>query len=79
VLYLWLIIFLVRGDILVDSDVFLMTDFVNLKIKSTQSFGCAHIGKMCVHIFIGVSAHIHINIYIYTVFLKYDNAGHRGR
>jgi hypothetical protein len=78
-LYLRLIIFLVGGDILIDSDVLLVTDFVNLKIKSTQSFGCAHIGKMCVHIFIGVSVHMHIRIYIYTVFLKYDNAGHRGR
>jgi hypothetical protein len=69
----------VGGDILVDSDMLLMIDFVNLKIKSTQSFRCAHIDKMCVHIFIRVSAHMHISIYIYTVFLKYDNAGHQGR
>jgi hypothetical protein len=69
----------VRGDILVDSDVLLMTNFVNLKIKSTQSFGCAHIGKMCVHMFIEVSAHMHISIYVYTVFLKNDNTGRRDR
>jgi hypothetical protein len=34
VLYLWLIILLVRGNIPVDSDVLLVTDSVNLKIKS---------------------------------------------
>jgi hypothetical protein len=30
----------------------LMTDFVNLKIKSAQSFRCAHKGKVCLRIFI---------------------------
>jgi hypothetical protein len=47
-----------------------MTDFVNLKIKSVQSFGCAHRDRMCVHIFIRVSVHTYINIYIYIVFLR---------
>jgi hypothetical protein len=30
--------FLVRGDVLVDNDELLMTDFINLEIKSIQSF-----------------------------------------
>jgi hypothetical protein len=30
--------FSVRDDVLVDSETFLMTDFMNLKIKSAQSF-----------------------------------------
>jgi hypothetical protein len=29
-----------------------MTDFVNLKIKSTQPFRDVHINIMCVHVFI---------------------------
>jgi hypothetical protein len=31
-----------EGDIPIDSETFLVTDFVNLKIKSAQSFKCAH-------------------------------------
>jgi hypothetical protein len=34
----------------------LMIDFVNLKIKLSQSFGCAHENRVCVHIFREVSA-----------------------
>jgi hypothetical protein len=47
-----------------------MTDFVNLKIKSAQSFRGAHKGKMYVRIFIELSVHPCMSIYIYTVFLK---------
>jgi hypothetical protein len=57
-------------DVLVDSDALLVTDFVNLKIKSAQSFECAHKSRMCVYVFIGVSNHTCINIYVCTVFLK---------
>jgi hypothetical protein len=57
-------------DVSVDNDTLLVTDFVNLKIKSAQSFGCAHRGRLCVCVFIGVSAHMCMSIYIYTVFLK---------
>jgi hypothetical protein len=38
--------------------------------KSVQFFRCAHKDSMCIHIFIGVSTHTYINIYIYIVFLK---------
>jgi hypothetical protein len=31
-----------EGDIPIDSEVFLVTDFINLKIKPGQSFKCAH-------------------------------------
>jgi hypothetical protein len=47
-----------------------MTDFVNLKIKQIQSFGVAYRGRICVHIFIGVSVHTYISMCVYTVFLK---------
>jgi hypothetical protein len=57
----------VRDDVPNDNETFLVTDFVNLKIKSVQSFGCAHRDKMCVYIFIGVSDYTYMSIYIYTV------------
>jgi hypothetical protein len=43
----------VRGDVSIDSETLLVTDFVNLKIKLIQSFGCAHKDKMYVCVFIG--------------------------
>jgi hypothetical protein len=60
---------------LVDSETFLIIDFVNLKINPTQSFRCAHMGKTCIHIFIKISIHIYINIYIYIVFKKKNGSG----
>jgi hypothetical protein len=60
----------VGDDIPVDSEMLLMTDFVNLKIKLTQSFRGAHRGRVCVRVFIGVSARTCMSIYVYTVFLK---------
>jgi hypothetical protein len=67
--------FLVGGDVPVDSEALLVTDFVNLKIKPTQSFRGAHRGRVCVRVFIGVSAHTCISICIYTVFLKKNLLG----
>jgi hypothetical protein len=58
------------GDVPVDSETLLVTDFVNLKIKLVQSFGGAHRGRMCVCVFIGVSARTCMGICICTVFLK---------
>jgi hypothetical protein len=52
-LHLQLIIFSVRGDVPVDSDALLVTDFVNLKIKPAQSFKDAHKGRVCMRVFIG--------------------------
>jgi hypothetical protein len=70
VLHLQLIILSVGGDVPVDSEALLMTDFVNLKIKPAQYFGSAHRGRVCVRVFIGVSTHTCMSIYICTVFLK---------
>jgi hypothetical protein len=69
-LYLWLIIFLVGGDVSVDNETFLVTNFVNLKIKLTQSFKDAHKDKICVCVFIGVSTHMLMSIYVCSVFLN---------
>jgi hypothetical protein len=60
----------VGGDVPVDSDVLLVTDFMNLKIKPTQYFRSAHRDRLCVRVFIEVSDRTYISICIYTVFLK---------
>jgi hypothetical protein len=57
--------FLVGGDVPVDSETFLVTDFVNLKIKTTQYFRVAHKIRMCVHIFIEVDMSIYVLYYIF--------------
>jgi hypothetical protein len=60
----------VKGDVPVNSEALLVTDFMDFKIKPVQSFRGAHKGSVCVRVFIGVSAHMYISIYICTVFLK---------
>jgi hypothetical protein len=62
--------FLVGCDVSIDSEVLLMTDFVNLKIKPAQSFRDVRRSRMCICVFIGVNTHTCINICIYTIFLK---------
>jgi hypothetical protein len=70
VLHLQLIILSVGGDVPIDSEALLMTDFMNLKIKPTQSFRDAHRGRVCVRVFTYMSAHTCMSIYIYTMFVK---------
>jgi hypothetical protein len=60
----------VGGNVPVDSATFLMTDFMNLKIKPIQSFKDTHRSRMCAYMFIGVNAHMCMSICVYTVFLK---------
>jgi hypothetical protein len=60
----------VGGNVSIYSETFLVTNFVNLKIKPIQSFGGAHRGRVCMRVFIGVSDHMCMSIYIYIVFLK---------
>jgi hypothetical protein len=52
----------------IDSDVFLVTEFVNLKIKSAQSFKYVHKNKVCVRVFIELNNHTYISIYVSMVF-----------
>jgi hypothetical protein len=53
----------VGGNVTVDSETFLVIDFINLKIKSTQSFKDVHKNRVCVHMFIEASACTYINMY----------------
>jgi hypothetical protein len=55
---------------LVDSETLLMTDFMNLNIKPTQSFRSAHRGMMCIRVFKEMSDHMCMIMYICTMFLK---------
>jgi hypothetical protein len=60
----------VGDDVPVDSDALLVTDFVNLKIKPTQSFGGGHRGRVYVHVFIRASARTCMSICVCIVFLR---------
>jgi high-affinity Fe2+/Pb2+ permease len=53
----------------VDNEMLLVIEFVNLEIKLTQSFRDVHKSRMRVYVFIGVSTHMYIRIYIYIIFL----------
>jgi hypothetical protein len=69
VAYLQLIILSVVCDVPVRSETLLMTDFVNLKIKSVQSFEYAHRDWVSVRVFIRMSACTYMSICIHTLFL----------
>jgi hypothetical protein len=60
----------VGGDIPVNSEALLVTAFINLKIKSAQSFECVHSDRMCVCVFIEMSVYTCMSNYVCTVFLK---------
>jgi hypothetical protein len=61
--------FLVVDDVSIDNEMFLMIDFVNLKNKSAQFFRVTHRGRV-VCVFIGLSTHTYISIYLCTMFLR---------
>jgi hypothetical protein len=69
VLYLRLIILSVGDDVPVNSETLLVTDFLNLKIKPTQSFRSAHRSRVYVYVFIELSDHTHMSI-VCIVFQK---------
>jgi hypothetical protein len=69
----------VGDNISIDSEVLLVTNFVNLKIKSAQSFKDVYRGRVYVRVFIGVSAHTCMSICVYTVFLKKELFGESTR
>jgi hypothetical protein len=53
------------GDVPIDSEILLVTNFVNLKIKLTQSFRYAHRYRM--YVFIGMSTHTYISMCVYII------------
>jgi hypothetical protein len=55
-----------------DMSVIFMANY-SFKIKPTQYFGDAHGGRVCVPMFIRISANKCMSIYVCTVFLKKSN------
>jgi hypothetical protein len=51
-----------------------MIDFMNLKIKSTQSFRCVYTCMIYVCMFIEVKTDTYMNIYIFIMFKKKNAA-----
>jgi hypothetical protein len=72
VLHLQLIILLVGYDVSINNDGLLVTDFINLKIKLTQSFRYVYKSMMYVCMFIGVNGHTFMRICVYIVSKKQD-------
>jgi hypothetical protein len=70
VLYLRLIIFLVKGDVSIDNDTLLVIDFVNLKIKLTQSFRDVHKDKICIYIYKNRYLYVYEYLHLYCVSKK---------
>jgi hypothetical protein len=60
----------VRGGVPIDSEMFLMIDFVNLKIKSVQSFRDAHRGRMSVCVHKGGRLYVKEYLCLYCIFKK---------
>jgi hypothetical protein len=56
--------FLVGGNVSINNETFLMTDFVNLKIKPAQFFRDIHRDMMYICVFIRLSKHIYIYILV---------------
>jgi hypothetical protein len=63
--------FLVGGDVSIDNEILLVNDFMNLKIKPTQSFRGVHRDRVCVRVFIEMGTRTYISIYICTIFINY--------
>jgi hypothetical protein len=58
----------VGGDVPVDSDALLVTDFVNLKIKSAQSFGVAHRNRVCICVNMDKCSYIYEYLCLYCIY-----------
>jgi hypothetical protein len=54
----------------IDNETLLMTDFVNLKIKTARSFKDTHIYRIYIRVFIEIDAHTCMSICDCTIFLK---------
>jgi hypothetical protein len=58
----------VEGDVPIDNDALLVTDFMNLNIKSTQSFKSAYRSRVCVYR--GGCSYIYEYMHLYYVSKK---------
>jgi hypothetical protein len=65
----------VGGDIPIDSETLLMTDFMNLKIKSVQSFGGAHRDRVYVCVYRSQCSYIYEYLRLYCIYKKIIKRG----
>jgi hypothetical protein len=57
----------VKDDVPVDSETLLVTDFVSLKIKPAQSFGCADRDRVCVYVHRDERSYVYEYLHLYRV------------
>jgi hypothetical protein len=69
-IYLGLNFIFEGDDVFVDSEIFLMTDFMNLKIKLAQSFRGIHRNRIYVCIYKCECLYIYKYLYLYCVSKK---------
>jgi hypothetical protein len=55
-------------DVFVDTEAFLVTDFINLKIKPAQSFGCAHRGR--IYVWVSECSYVYEYLRLYCISKK---------
>jgi hypothetical protein len=60
----------VGGDVPVDSDELLVTDFVNLKIKSAHFFEVAHRNRVCIYVNRDKCSYVYEYLYLYCICQK---------
>jgi hypothetical protein len=65
--------FLVGDDVFIDNETLLVTDFVNLKIKSVQSFRNTHRNKVCMYIHIVKYSYVYRYLRLYRVSKKHQS------
>jgi hypothetical protein len=64
--------FLVGGDVSVDSKMLLVTDFVNFKIKPTQSFRDAYMSRIYVCVYIVECSYVYEYLRFYIICFAND-------
>jgi hypothetical protein len=62
--------FLVGVDIFVDNKMFLVIDFINLKIKSAQSLKDAHNNRVCMYVYMSECYYVYKYLCLYCVYQK---------
>jgi hypothetical protein len=60
----------VGGDVSIDSEALLVTDFVNLKIKPAQSFRGTHRDRVCVCVHRNECSYVYKYLHLYCVSKK---------
>jgi hypothetical protein len=62
----------VGDDVPINSELFLVTDFMNFKIKSAQSLKDAHNNRVCIYVYMSECYYVYKYLYLrlYCVYQK---------